>query len=57
MAFVLLPDKYYFAVMKYERFIMIGFIVLFFAGSRLGWFDGIFSGFTNLFFMAFSWIL
>lgn len=26
--FVFLPDKYYFGIMKYERYIMIGFLVL-----------------------------
>ena len=33
---VFLPTKAYFAVMKYERFIMIGFFVLLFAGRRFG---------------------
>ena len=33
LAFVFLPDKWYFGIMKYERFIMIGFLVLFFIGG------------------------
>ncbi len=34
--FVFLPTKAYFAVMKYERFIMLGFFVLLYAGTRTG---------------------
>ena len=33
---VFLPTKAYFAVMKYERYIMIGFFVLLFVGRRVG---------------------
>ena len=33
---VFLPTKAYFAVMKYERYIMIGFFVLLFIGRRVG---------------------
>ena len=33
LAFVLLPDKYYFGLMKYERYIMIGFIFF----MAIGW--------------------
>lgn len=32
MAYVLLPPRIYFGVMKYEKYIMIGFIVLFYLG-------------------------
>lgn len=55
--FVFLPDKYYFGIMKYERIIMIVFLVLFFGASRLGLFDDIFTAFINLVFKAFAWIL
>ncbi|MBQ9468746.1 MAG: site-2 protease family protein [Clostridia bacterium] len=55
--FVFLPDKYYFGIMKYERIIMIVFLVLFFGASRLGLFDDIFMAFINLVFKAFAWIL
>ena len=34
---VFLPTKAYFAVMKYERYIMLGFFVLLFVGRRVGW--------------------
>ena len=34
--YAFLPTKWYFGVMKYERYIMFGCIVLFFALSRLG---------------------
>ncbi len=34
--YAFLPPKWYFGVMKYERYIMFGCIVLFFALSRLG---------------------
>ena len=57
IAFVLLPDKIYFGVMKYERIIMIVFLVIFFVGGRFGWFDWLFGGVVGLFFKAFSWIL
>ena len=57
LAFVFLPDKYYFGIMKYERFIMIGFLLFFFIGGRFGLFDVIFTGFINLMFKTSSWIL
>lgn len=57
IAFIFLPDKYYFGIMKYERVIMIVFLVLFFTGSRLGFFDMIFTFIIDLVFKAFSWIL
>ena len=34
--YAFLPPKWYFGVMKYERYIMLGCIILFFALSRLG---------------------
>ena len=34
--YAFLPPKWYFGVMKYERYIMIGCILLFFALNRLG---------------------
>ena len=36
IAFALLPDRFYWGVMRYERYIMIGMIVLFFGLNRLG---------------------
>ena len=33
LLFVFLPDKWYFGIMKYERFIMIGFLALFYLGG------------------------
>ena len=57
LAFAFLPDKYYFGIMKYERFIMIGFLLLFFIGGRFGLFDTVFTGFIDLMFKTFSWII
>ncbi|MBR4761955.1 MAG: site-2 protease family protein, partial [Clostridia bacterium] len=34
--FAVLPSRYYFAVMRYERYIFVGLLILFFASSRLG---------------------
>ena len=34
--YAFLPPKWYFGVMKYERYIMLGCILLFFALNRLG---------------------
>ena len=57
IAFVFLPDKFYFGVMKYERIIMLVFLVLFFVGGRFGLFDSVFTWIINLFFKTFSWIM
>ncbi len=55
LAFVFLPDKFYFGIMKYERYIMIGFLALFyFFGDALG---TVFSLFIELTFLSFSWVL
>ena len=52
IAFIFLPDKWYFGIMKYERFIMIGFLALFFLGgstifsAAVGWvIDFVYKGF------------
>ena len=43
LAFVLLPDKYYFGMMKYERYIMIGFILL----MAIGWLSPLIGWLSN----------
>ena len=45
--YVFLPTKWYFAVMKYERYIMIGFIIVFLICSRFGWLGRILSFITE----------
>ncbi len=55
LAFAFLPDKFYFGIMRYERFIMIGFLILFYLFG--GIFDLIFSIFINLVFSSCFWIL
>ena len=50
--YVFLPPKYYFGIMKYERYIMIGMLVLFYIGvfdvplSFIA--EGIFSGMEKI---------
>lgn len=55
--FALIPTKYYFAVMKYERYIMIGLFVLLFLGiltTPLSWIsDGIYKALFSLFSIIF----
>ena len=50
--YVFLPPKYYFGIMKYEQFIMIGMLVLFYVGifdTPLRFFtQGIFDGMTSI---------
>ncbi len=55
LAFVLLPDKIYFGIMKYERYIMIAFLLLFYLFS--GIFSNIFDVLISLLFKIFSWVL
>ena len=56
LLFVFLPDKWYFGIMKYERFIMIGFLALFYLGGStvfsvaVGWV-------IDLVYKGFFWIL
>lgn len=47
--FTFLPDKYYFGIMKYEQYIMIGVLVLFAFGPDFISMSGIVGAFTNLF--------
>ena len=55
LAFVFLPDKIYFGLMKYERYSMFIFIALFyFFGDLL---DVVFSFVIELFFSGFIWVL
>ena len=55
LAFIFLPDKIYFGLMKYERYTMFIFIALFyFFGGAL---DFVFSFVIELFFSGFTWIL
>ena len=55
LAFIFLPDKIYFGLMKYERYSMFIFIALFyFFGSAL---DFVFSFIIELFFSGFIWIV
>lgn len=55
--FAILPSKYYFGIMKYERYIMIGMLILLFTGllSRpLSLLSGlIYNGFDQLFYSIF----
>lgn len=55
LAFVLLPDKIYFGIMKYERYIMLAFLLFFFFFS--GIFSTVFEVLISLFFKAFAWVL
>ncbi len=43
LAYIFLPTKWYFGIMKYERYILIGFYVLLF----LGMFTGVLSAISN----------
>lgn len=55
LAFIFLPDKIYFGLMKYERYSMFIFIALFyFFGSAL---DFVFSFIIELLFSGFIWIV
>lgn len=55
LAFALLPDKYYFGIMKYEQYIMIILLIIFwFGGNILG---TVFGAFTDFIFSLFGWIL
>ena len=55
IAYVFLPAKYYFGVMKYERYIMIAFLIFFWFGSSF--FSGAFEWLVNLLFRTMGWIL
>ncbi len=55
IAYVFLPAKYYFGVMKYERYIMIAFLIFFWFGSSL--LSGAFEWLVNLLFRTMGWIL
>lgn len=49
LAFVFLPTKYYFAIMKYERYIMIALLLLLCSGFSFGLISTITGFFSNLF--------
>ena len=55
--FVFLPTKAYFAVMKYERFIMIGFFVLLFVGRRFGFIFSPLSTLVNWIVSGMEWLI
>ena len=55
--FVFLPDRAYFAVMKYERFIMIGLMILLMLGAGSSILGFLMNGASSLLFRAFSFIL
>ena len=59
IAFALLPDKIYWGMMKYERYIMIGLLVLLFLGNRIGFspISGITGAVLNLFYKLTNWIV
>ncbi|MBQ7500766.1 MAG: site-2 protease family protein [Clostridia bacterium] len=48
--FVFLPQKYYFAIMKYERYIMIAILLLIAGGARLNILSTIVNGILNGFY-------
>lgn len=60
IATALLPDKYYYTVMRYERYIMLGLFALMFTGvltTPLSWLSRIFSnGISFLAGLPFRWI-
>ena len=42
IAFIFLPSKWYFGIMRYEQYIYIGFVILLFLGvfdKTIGWLD------------------
>ena len=55
--FVFLPSKAYFSVMKYERYIMLGFFVLLFVGRRTGIVGSILSAPVNWIWSGMNWLI
>ena len=47
--FIFLPAKYYFAIMKYERYILIGMLILLWSGASFGIVTNVATFFSNLF--------
>ena len=59
IAFAILPDKYYFGIMRYERIIMLVFIFLFYQfGSGFSYFvNGIYNGIYGILTLATSFLV
>ncbi len=55
LAFVFLPDKIYFGIMKYERYIMIAFLIIFYTCGGL--FSNVFGAVISGIFKLFFWVL
>ena len=53
IAFIFLPPRFYFGIMRYERYIQIGLFVLLYAGA----FDFILSFFVDMIIHAFHWLV
>ena len=56
IAFIFLPERLYFGVMKYERYILLGILILLYSGSSFGIISTVADFFSDLFVRVWSLI-